>query len=80
MDDFKNKKIAIIGGGIEGVSSGEYLNSKGARVTILDEIQGEDYLKELKDFDLIIRSPGVKLDLLEKYVSKDKITSQTKLF
>ncbi len=80
MDDFKNKKIAIIGGGVEGVSSGEYLNSKGARVTILDKVQGEDYLKELKDFDLVVRSPGVKIDLLEKYVSKDKITSQTKLF
>lgn len=80
MDDFKNKKIAIIGGGVEGVSSGEYLNSKGARVTILDKVQGEDYLKELKDFDLVVRSPGVKIGLLEKYVSKDKITSQTKLF
>lgn len=80
MNDFNNKKIAIIGGGVEGASSGEYLNSKGARVTILDKIQGEDYLKELNDFDLVVRSPGVKIDLLEKYVAKDKITSQTKLF
>ncbi|MBI2026104.1 MAG: UDP-N-acetylmuramoyl-L-alanine--D-glutamate ligase [Candidatus Levybacteria bacterium] len=80
MNDFKNKKIAVIGGGVEGVSSGKYLSKIGARVTILDKIQGENYLGSLKDFDLIVKSPGVKFETLEKYVSKDKITSQTKLF
>ncbi|MBI3984933.1 MAG: UDP-N-acetylmuramoyl-L-alanine--D-glutamate ligase [Candidatus Levybacteria bacterium] len=80
MNDFKNKKVAVIGGGVEGVSSGEYLSNKGARVTILDKVQGENYLKELKDFDLIVRSPGTKLEDLEKHIAKDKITSQTKLF
>src|SRR3989344_4926691 len=41
---------------------------------------GQNYLKNLSAFDLVVRSPGVKLELLEKYVSRDKITSQTKLF
>lgn len=80
MIDFKDKKIAVIGEGVEGTSSFEYLASKGAKVTILDKSKGEDYLDNLKDFDLVIRSPGVKLEDLEKHVSRDKITSQTKLF
>src|SRR3989304_10464246 len=90
MNDFKNKpnvakalmgkKIAVIGGGVEGISSAKFLKSKGAKVTVLDQKDGSDYLKNLKSYDLIIRSPGVKLSDLEQYVSKDKITSRTKLF
>lgn len=77
--DFKNKKIAIIGEGIEGKSSFEYLKEKGANVQIFDKTQGEAYLKDLKDFDLIVRSPGVNPNLL-KDIPNEKITSQTKLF
>ncbi len=79
MINFKNKKIAVIGKGIEGLSSQKYLEEKGARVTILDKEQGDDYLKRLKEYDLIVRSPGVKLEVL-KDVPREKITSQTKLF
>ena len=78
--DFKNKKIAIIGEGIEGISSAKYLKSKGAKVTILDQKQGSNYLDNLEDYDLVVRSPGIKIEMLEKYVSRDKITSQTKTF
>jgi UDP-N-acetylmuramoylalanine--D-glutamate ligase len=78
--DFKNKKIAVIGEGLEGKSSAEYLSHQGAEVDILDKTQGENYLENLDSYDLIVRSPGVKISDLEKYVSKDKITSQTKLF
>ena len=101
MMDFKNKKIAVVGLGIEGVSSAKYLVEKGAKVTILDEkerngvnqeylkqienlpinfVFGKDYLKKLKEFDLVVRSPGVKLSILEKFITKEKITSQIKLF
>ena len=78
--DFKNKKIAIIGEGIEGISSAKYLKSKGAKVTILDQKQGGNYLDNLEDFDLVVRSPGVKIETLTPHISQDKITSQTKLF
>ncbi len=98
---FRGKKIAVIGLGIEGLSSAKFLVKNGAKVTVLDGkkrdeidkdllkeerdlgenfIFGENYLKNLDEYDLIVRSPGVKLELLEKYVSRDKITSQTKLF
>ncbi len=76
--DFKNKKIAVIGKGIEGEASFRFFKKVGASVDILDKNQGEDYLRNLDDYDLIVRSPGVKHSLLK--VNKDKITSQTKLF
>lgn len=78
--NFKNKKIAVIGKGIEGLSSAEFLKKQGADVTILDKKQGENYLEGLEKYDLVVRSPGVRVEELEKYVSKEKITSQTKLF
>lgn len=93
--DFKNKKIAVIGEGLEGKSSAEFLRKQGAEVTILDQkphvakalrgkqgktIAGKGYLKNLDQYDMVVRSPGVRLDLIEKHVSRDKITSQTKLF
>ena len=79
-DKFKDKRIAVIGLGIEGLSSAKFLVKNGAKVITLDQKQGKDYLKNLDRYDLVVRSPGVKLELLEKYVSKDKITSQIKLF
>ena len=78
--DFNNKKIAVVGEGVEGLSSAKHLKKHGAKVTILDEKQGKGYLEGLDKYDLVVRSPGVKLELLEKYVSRDKIISQTKLF
>ena len=77
---FKGKKIAVVGEGIEGKSSAEFLKKQGAIVEILDLKQGEDYLKGLDKFDFIVRSPGVRLSMLEKHIGRDKITSQTKLF
>ena len=34
---FKDKKIAVLGIGIEGISSAKYLVEKGAKVTLLDK-------------------------------------------
>lgn len=79
MIDFKDKKIAVVGLGMEGISSFKYLRKHGAKVTELDKNQGENYLENLDQYDLIVRSPGIKLSLLNK-VQPEKITSQTKLF
>ncbi|MBI4098367.1 MAG: UDP-N-acetylmuramoyl-L-alanine--D-glutamate ligase [Candidatus Levybacteria bacterium] len=79
-EDLKNKKIAVIGEGLEGKSSADFLRKNGAKVEIRDKKQGEDdYLEDLNRFDLVVRSPGVRLSEL-RHVSPDKITSQTKLF
>jgi UDP-N-acetylmuramoylalanine--D-glutamate ligase len=80
MKDFKGKKIAIVGKGIEGKSSEEFFKKHGALITVLDKDQGEDYLKDLDKYDLIVRSPGVNLSKLEVQASREKITSQTKIF
>jgi len=80
MDIFKNKKVVVVGEGIEGESSTKFLKEKGADVTSIDEKQGKDYLQGLDQYDLVVRSPGVKISLLEKYVPREKITSQTKIF
>ncbi len=80
FSQFNNKKIAVIGDGIEGKSSRDFLEKCGAIVTILDQKQGKNYLDDLEKFDLVVRSPGVNLSDLEGKVTKEKITSQTKLF
>ncbi len=77
---FKNKKIAVIGEGIEGKSSAAFLEKQGAKVTILDKKQDNEYMEDLDRYDLVVRSPGVRISELEKRVSRNKITSQTKLF
>ncbi|MDP2720752.1 MAG: UDP-N-acetylmuramoyl-L-alanine--D-glutamate ligase [bacterium] len=102
--NFKGKEIAVIGAGVEGISSARYLLSKGASVCLLDKktkseigpettgsleglgvkfFLGEDYLSDLEDFDLIVRSPGVKPYLPQILRAKQngvEVTSQTKLF
>lgn len=78
---FEGKKIAVIGEGIEGLSSAKFLKKYGAEVEIRDQKNGEDYLEGLDSFDLVVRSPGIKInDLRLKIKDHSKITSQTKLF
>ncbi|MBI4079040.1 MAG: UDP-N-acetylmuramoyl-L-alanine--D-glutamate ligase, partial [Candidatus Levybacteria bacterium] len=81
--DFGNKKIAVLGAGVEGFSSAVWLKKHGAKVTLLDKNQGENYLEGLEQYDMIVRSPGVKLNLPQIQAAKKKgveITSQTKIF
>ncbi len=99
---FTGKKIAVLGAGVEGLASAEYLSKHGALITIRDAsetfdastekklaalpvqvISGEDYLKGLSDYDMIVRSPGIKPDLPELLAAKENgviLTTQTKLF
>lgn len=97
MNKFQDKNVAIIGAGVEGLASADWLLKQGAKVTILDSnanfnqsinnkvnwILGSEYLKTLNNFEIIVRSPGIKLNLPELIAAKEagiEITSQTKIF
>ncbi len=102
--DWQNKKIAVLGLGVEGLSTLQYLQRKSTNLWVLDKRQmddidtslltaaeetgaqfvlGKDYLENLSDYDIIIRSPGIKRTtpaILEAEKKGTIITSQTKLF
>ncbi|MBI4058705.1 UDP-N-acetylmuramoyl-L-alanine--D-glutamate ligase [Candidatus Microgenomates bacterium] len=78
---FQGKKVAVIGLGVEGQDSLQFLLQNGALVTVFDQkekeqlapiksgfelVTGPDYLKGgLIGFDYVVRSPGVRPDLPE---------------
>lgn len=102
--DWKNKKIAVLGLGVEGLSSIKFLQKNGAEIWVLDKrdkesldkdivsdaeklgarfVLGENYLKNLSEFDVIIRTPGFQRNNTELLAAEKKgatITSLTKLF
>lgn len=89
------KSIVILGFGREGKSSFKYIqenNIKYTRLAIADKNEtiektedveyylGEDYINSVKDFDVIIKAPGVSLKDVDCSKFNHKITSQTELF
>ncbi|MBR3523564.1 MAG: UDP-N-acetylmuramoyl-L-alanine--D-glutamate ligase [Bacilli bacterium] len=97
IDDIKGKNVAILGFGMEGISTYHFIRKySNMPLTIIDKndvyeknkemlendanlsfIVGENYLKNLEDFDLIIKSPGVILKDID--TSSLKITSELEL-
>jgi len=55
------KKVAILGYGIEGQDAERYIKNQklNSKIKILDQKFDRDYLKNLDQYDLVIRSPGV---------------------
>ena len=94
--DFTDKKIALLGFGIENRAILRYLKDKGAKISIRDRNDnlvisepsvkaqlGRNYLQDLDKFDIIFRSPGIPYLTPEIQNAKQSgviITSQTKLF
>lgn len=64
--ELKNKKILIVGKGIEGKAAEKYLHShlKGVKLDIVDQKDGVNYLDEQKEYDIVVKSPGVKPELI----------------
>ncbi len=93
------QKIAILGFGKEGQSAYRFLKKtkefRGAEIWILDASEkietpkgvsfqlGNDYLKDLKRFNIIIRSPGIKYyapEIQSAIKCGSRVTSVIKLF
>ncbi len=94
--------VAVLGFGLEGKATANYLLKHGLNPVLFDArpwqdwpleeqeyikslkvnfIFGPDYLKELKGFNVVFRSPGIKLSDVQKAVTPGAvITSQTKWF
>lgn len=93
IEILENKKILIIGYGREGKSAYKFIkeNLKNYEIGISDKNEididedvrtysGDNYLDAIKNYDIIIKSPGV---IIKDYISeeeKKKITSLTDLF
>ena len=93
IDKLKDKNIAILGFGKEGKSTYNFIRRylKNQKLTIIDKkeqvledefvniISGDNYLDNLDNYDLIIKSPGITLKDIDITNFKDKITSQLEL-
>ncbi|TSC56599.1 MAG: hypothetical protein Greene071421_95 [Parcubacteria group bacterium Greene0714_21] len=83
LDELKKKKILILGFGREGRDTLLFLKKKFPKKTIgiADQKFDKDYLKTLKNYDIIIKSPGVPPYVIAPFITKNqKITSQTEIF
>ncbi|NVP17410.1 UDP-N-acetylmuramoyl-L-alanine--D-glutamate ligase [Candidatus Gracilibacteria bacterium] len=93
LNQFKDKKVAILGFGLEGKSSLSFLEKIGVLdITILDKndienkkenikyITGDSYLENLSTFDIIIKAPGISPYQNNLLGLSNKITTQTEIF
>lgn len=97
----KNKKIIILGFGVEGKSNYRFIRKYFPEMHIvvaykksdleneaeylekdnnLEFITGEDYLKGIEKFDVIIKSPGISFKGIDTSAFINKVTSQLELF
>jgi UDP-N-acetylmuramoyl-L-alanine---L-glutamate ligase len=81
LDNFKDKKILILGFGREGKDTLLFLKKLFPQksIGIADKKFDKNYLKKLKNYDIIIKSPGIPFKILPKS-SLAKITTQTEIF
>ncbi len=83
-----SQKVAILGYGVEGKSAYAYWSNLGAEITICDaradlELPdgvksqlGANYLEGLDSFDLLVRSPGIRPDMIKSDVPVTSVTRE----
>lgn len=83
LSDLQNKKIVVLGYGIEGKAVADFLDKRGVKYDILDQKDGGGYLKGLSGYEIIFRSAGIRADLpeIQNAVARGaRLTSQIKFF
>ncbi len=95
FEKFRDKKIGIIGFGLEGRSTLEHLRDRVSSVVVFDrnyealaETSGDDKvifrsdkdLAKYSDLDYFFKSPGVPYKNIEQDVPREKLTSQVNEF
>lgn len=67
LKELRNKKILIVGRGIEGNAAYKYLKKHLPIpvIDVVDQKDGGNYLEKQKDYDIAIKSPGVKPELIK---------------
>lgn len=77
LEELKNKKILIVGRGIEGNAAHKYLHKHlpSSIIDIVDQKDGISYLDKQTSYDIAIKSPGVKPELI-----KIPYTTSTNIF
>ncbi len=83
MNKYQNKKVAILGYGLEGQDTERYLKNQSAKIKIFDQKFDQKYLGNLNEFEYVVRSPGVYRYLPEIVAAEKsgiKITSAVKIF
>lgn len=77
----RDKRILILGFGREGRDTLRFLKKlfPKKKIGIADQKFDKDYLKKLKDYDVIIKSPGIPFKKLPSSVL-GRITTQTEIF
>lgn len=68
IEELRDKKILLLGFGVEGRATLEFLNlfAPDSTVGTADQKEGPDYLEKQFLYDLVIRSPGVPKELIKK--------------
>ena len=96
LNDLKQAKVLILGLGMEGLDTLKFLkglfpkkkiaiadkNKEGIKLNKNIKLHfGKDYLNCLKDYEVIIKSPGISFETIKPFLTKkQKITSQTEIF
>ncbi len=94
INQLKKGSILLLGFGAEGRDTLDFLKSRfpNKKIGVADKKQkdidragvrahfGDDYISSIKEYDVIIKSPGVPFSLIKNKIKNKIITSQTDIF